>query len=245
MMTPALKDDILIHAQAEYPKECCGVIVDGSYIPCTNLSEREDQFIIDPRDIAAVKGQISAYVHSHPDGSAEASEADKAQMLHHGLPWVIVGYPEGDFKVHEPDNVRIPLVGREYFHGLQDCYSLIRDYYSRELGIELGDYERDDAWWEDPEHPPLYADNFRNEGFVEVNEIQKHDILLCRLGKTAHVNHAVIFVGDGSLTSEEAEPVWGDSLILHHPYNRLSVREVFGSRWNDRAQFIIRHKSLL
>ena len=137
-----------------------------------------------------------------------------------------------------------PLIGREYHHGVMDCYTLIQDYYARELGIMLSDYERVDRWWERKEANSLYLNNFEREGFVPVDTLQKHDVLLCRVGRTEHINHACVFVGDGKLSSEQTPPVMGDSLILHHPYNKPSVREIYGQMWQDKTALIIRHKSL-
>ena len=247
-LTDKLKADILNHAESEYPRECCGLIVDDSYVPCVNQSTIDSQFAISPYDYVAAseRGEVMAVVHSHPDGSSAASEVDKAQMELHGLPWVIVGYPQGDFAVHQPTGYTCPLLGREYYHGLQDCYSLCRDYYYRECGVRLGDYPRADLWWELKDSPSLYLDNFKSEGFVEIDPaitpLQKHDAILCRVGRTEHVNHAVIYLGDGQLTSEKASDVVGGSIILHHPYGRLSVREVWGEMWAKRAVVYLRHK---
>ena len=250
-LTKKLKTAILKHAQDCYPRECCGLIVGGDYIPCANQSTIDSQFIIDPQDIvnAESKGDIQAIVHSHPDGSSQASSVDKAQMALHGVPWVIVGYPQADFAIHQPTDYTVPLLGRDYHHGLQDCYSLCRDYYSRECDINLGDYPRDDLWWELKDNPSLYLDNFKREGFIEfdpsVTLLQKHDAILCRVGRTEHVNHAVIFLGDGQLISEQTPDVVGSSIILHHPYGRLSVREVWREMWQKRAAVYLRHKDFL
>ena len=64
-------------------------------------------------------------------------------------------------------------------------------------------------------------------------------------GRTEHVNHAVIYLGDGQLTSEQTPNVVGDNIILHHPYGRLSVREVWGEMWAKRAVVYLRHKDYL
>ena len=102
-----------------------------------------------------------------------------------------------------------------------------------------------DVWWESADSKPLYLDNFKAEGFIEVDTIQEHDLILCRLGRTEHVNHALVFIGDGQLKSERTDKVIGDSLVLHHPYNRESLREIYGEQWQRRAAVIIRHKSLI
>ncbi|MQZ18815.1 C40 family peptidase, partial [Acinetobacter baumannii] len=160
-LTAKTKKAIMAHADECYPLECCGVIVDKQYIACRNIAEQSDQFEIHPEDLANAEdqGEITAYVHSHPDGTTRASELDLIQIELHQKPWVICSYPDLDFQVYEPFGYRAPLVGRNYFHGWQDCYALIRDFYSRELGVELMDFERKDAWWEDKDHPSLYLEN--------------------------------------------------------------------------------------
>ena len=245
MLTKSIKAAIIKHAATEYPRECCGVIVGKEYIPCINIAADDGQFEICPMDLvgASKEGDIKAYVHSHPDGSTEPSMPDKVQMNLHGLPWVITNGTE--VSLHKPKGFKAPLVGREYYHGLMDCYTLVRDYYQRELDITLNDYARSDAWWEDSKSKPLYLNNFKSEGFVEVENIQKHDIILCRLGRTEHVNHALVFIGDGTLKSEPTDDVVGDHLVLHHPYNRESLREIYGEQWQRRVAVIIRHKDLL
>lgn len=245
MLTKTIKSAIIAHAKAEYPREACGVIVGKEYIPCKNIATDDAQFEICPIDLvgASGEGKILAYVHSHPDGSCAPSMPDRVQMNLHGLPWVITNCC--DVELHNPDGYQAPLIGREYHHGLMDCYTLVKDYYQRELGITLNDYERADCWWESADSKPMYLDNFKAEGFVEVDNVQKHDLILVRLGRTEHVNHALVFIGDGSLQSEPTEDVISDCLVLHHPYGRESLREMYGEQWQRRAAVIIRHKSLM
>lgn len=202
-LTKPLKQAILAHAQGEYPKECCGLIVDGTYHPCTNVAPTpHEHFAIDSDEFIALEGlgEVQAIVHSHPDGEPIPSEADKVQMGLHGVDWVIcalgvsiTGQAYHDIRRHKPTSYLSPLLGREYIHGLQDCYSLIKDYYDRELDITLPDFPRTDGWWEDPNHEALYENNFTTAGFVQVHDVQKHDVILCRVGRTHHVNHALIY----------------------------------------------------
>ena len=247
MLTAKIKKAINAHANECHPKEACGVIVNGEYIPCTNISTDDNQFEIDVIDLvgAEKEGKITAYVHSHSgfgEASTKPSQPDMIQMGLHGLPWVIANGVDVD--LYKPTDYKAPLLGRDYHHGILDCYTLVRDYYQRELGIYLNDYKRKDEWWADVNSESLYLDNFRNEGFVEVSDIKKHDIILCRLGKTHYVNHALVFIGDGRLKSERTDDVIGDSLVLHHPYNRESLREIYGDAWQRRAAVIIRHRSM-
>lgn len=254
-----LKADIITHAYECYPAECCGLIidtgVDKKYIPCTNKATNNEQFSLCPKDFAKAKnmGEIQAIVHSHPDGGVLPSDLDKLQIELHGVTWVIVAVSKQDyadepsFGVYEPCGYRPSLLGRNYIHGVQDCYAIIRDFYSREFAIELPDFERIDAWWEDESHEPLYENNFKTAGFFEVDKdnLQYGDILLCRVGRTHHVNHALIWLGDNDvLKSETTPPCVGNTLILHHPYGRQSVREIYGKGWADRTMLAVRHWSM-
>lgn len=249
-LNKSLKNAITDHAWATYPHECCGLIIDGKYQPCVNIShDPANSFEIDPTQL--IDTDIQAIVHSHPNGSSEPSEIDRVQMGLHGVDWVIVGlgvHSDGEkyctIKSHKPKAYQAPLIGREYYHGTQDCYSLVRDYYQRELGIELPDFDRLDDWWEDENAEPLYQNNFAKVGFEIVHDVQKHDVILCRVGRTHHINHALIFLGDGTLMSETTPPCVGDSLVLHHPHGRLSVREIYGESWAKRTAMIVRHKDL-
>ena len=101
-LTDQLKDDILLHAKDCYPRECCGVVVNQSYIPCNNIADKSSEFMIDPLDLvkAEKQGTIQAIVHSHPQGTSEASPMDIIQMSYHKKPWVIVG-SDGEFNIYE------------------------------------------------------------------------------------------------------------------------------------------------
>ena len=243
------KEDMLDHAAACYPNESCGYIIDRKYVPCTNVHESPDkQFKIGYKDVLRCEqlGKIEAVVHSHPDGSSKPTTFDLMQMSIGAVPWVIVAYPEIDIKVHAAKPYKAPLINREYIHGVLDCYSIVRDYYARELDIQLDNFERQDKWWESPSNSDLYIDNFASQGFVQVHTLARHDIILCRVQPTEYVNHALIYLGnDRGLTSEETEKVIGEHLVLHHPYMRRSRREIYGNVWQERTAIILRHKSLM
>ena len=106
MLTKTNQADILAHYQACLPKECCGLLVKTgrkiSYQPCNNLGQGNDVFILDPKDWvqAEAMGNIVAIVHSHPQGTSEASPMDIMQMSYHKKPWVIVG-SNGEFSIYE------------------------------------------------------------------------------------------------------------------------------------------------
>jgi proteasome lid subunit RPN8/RPN11 len=70
------KDDALIHAKEQDPKESCGLLLNirgkEKYFPCQNLSITSHQcFIMNPEDyvVADSIGEIIGIVHS-PDNAA-------------------------------------------------------------------------------------------------------------------------------------------------------------------------------
>lgn len=253
-LTKPVKTAIINHATTCYPKECCGVIVGGVYRPCENIApDPFNHFEIDPMDFMKLSeiSEIQAIVHSHPNGTGEPSEMDKIQMGLHGVDWVICGIGKDlltndfyiDLQIHQAKLHHAPLLGREYVHGVQDCYTLVQDYFKRELNIDLPNFQRTEDWWENENYEPLYENNFAKAGFEVVNDIKLHDVILCRVGRTYHVNHALIFVGNGKLTSENTPDCVGDNLVLHHPHGALSRREIFGESWQKRTALVVRHRA--
>lgn len=257
-ITDEMFEQMLSYFKRYAPQEGCGVIVrnppsinGGSieFLPMYNSAvDPLNHFSIDAKDIAQLyiaNCAILAIVHNHPKGSADPSPHDIASMNLHQRPFLIVGM-DNDYQWHEPR--RVPLVGRPYVHGMQDCYSIVRDYYARELGIMLPDIERKDRWWEDANAASLYVDNFEAFGFVRVDkkDMRKHDLLLCRWGQTQHVNHALIYLADdANLLSEQTSPCIGTRLCLHHPYNGLAGRMILGEARLQSCEHVIRHRTLL
>lgn len=221
------------HAKREVPRESCGLIVldgrDELYVPCKNIAENAQQFFLDPRDYLAADEKyeaILAVVHSHPGASSRPSEADRVACERSGLPWHIVGLPDLDWSYLEPSGFKAPLVGRNWHHGILDCYSLIRDWYLETRGIELLDFDRREEWWDKGDN--LYFDNYERAGFHQVDraDMQTGDVILMQV-RSKVPNHAAIYLGKG----------W----ILHHLRDRLSTRELFDGYWQRHTRRVIRY----
>nr|DAE39862.1 MAG TPA: MPN family protein [Caudoviricetes sp.] len=240
------------HAVEQYPRECCGLIVaDGRkerYKPCRNLAQDTGQFRMSAEDWAMAEdaGRVLAVVHSHPDAPAMPSEADRAACEATGLPWVIVSVRDGDIAdVHQfaPVGWKAPLLGRQFFHGILDCYTLIRDWYAREACIELPDFEREDDWWKKGQD--LYMQGFARAGFERVPDgmpLQAGDVVLMAVGASV-ANHAGIYLDKRPLAeAPDLHPV--PNAMLHHLYGRLSERVVYGGYWQEVTRAVVRHKDL-
>ena len=234
-LSPTIKEQILQHAQAEQPKECCGVVcvVKGRrrYFPCRNLAATPDEhFVMDPLDYAEAEdqGEVVAVIHSHPVSNPKPSEADLVACEKTGVPWHIINPLTEEWGYCEPSGHQLPYVGRQFAFGVVDCYTLVRDWYAREYGIQLRDYDRRDKFWEHGEN--LYMDNFANEGFSEipVADVQPGDLILMNVCSLVP-NHAAIYLGD--------------QLILHHVQQRLSSRDVYGGYYWKNTACALRHES--
>ena len=220
-----MKKEILNHAKQCGEAECCGLVIDNkTYMPCNNISTTPTKtFEISPDDWikAEEKGEITAVVHSHPDGEPILSEADQIYQQNTGLDWWLLC----DNQIHKFRYIK-PLLGREFEHGKIDCLTIVRDAYML-AGIELPDYERQDDWWHNGQN--LYLDLLPQNGFeqVDAQELQEGDIIIICLGSSTP-NHAAIYIGNQQ--------------ILHHCPNRLSKRDLYGGFWLDYTHSIWRHK---
>lgn len=228
------RDAAIEHAKAQAPREACGllVIVKGRerYRPAENLAVGTDQFILHPADYAAADeaGDIVAIVHSHPATPCTPSQADLVSCEASGLPWHIVSVPAGQWHHMEPTGYQAPLVGREWSHGVLDCYSLIRDWYAQERGLHLPDFARRDEWW--MRGDDLYVEHFREAGFVEIDpaDIEPGDGILMRVASPV-TNHGAVYLGDNR--------------VIHHVQNRLSCRDIYSDFWRQRTTHVLRHEN--
>ncbi|WP_239057915.1 NlpC/P60 family protein [Pseudodesulfovibrio sp. JC047] len=217
------------HARAEYPREACGLVVDGAYLPRTNTVENPlVDFRISPQGYAAAarRGEIQAVIHSHPDGPDHPSRADMIGQVDSGLAWGIVpvlsGAPQPPF--FWGGNAPIPeLIGRRFRHGVADCYALVRDWFRQERDDVLPEYPRDDEWWLGGGN--LLMDNIQDAGFEVVDgDPQVGDMVFLQICASVP-NHCGVYLGDG--------------LLLHHLVNRFSRVEPL-NRWRKHIRLFIR-----
>ncbi len=234
--------DIEDHARIEYPREACGlVVIDRGrqrYVRCRNAAAGTEEFVIVPADYARAEaiGEMVAVVHSHPDAPATPTAADRVACEGTGVPWFILSIRKaddaseleaGEWARCDPCGYIAPLVGRPFVHGILDCYSLIRDWYERERGVRLPDFDRRDDWW--ITGSDLYRRGFPVAGFraLEQDEsVELGDVFLCQI-RSKVPNHGGIWIGDG--------------LVLHHLHGRLSSRDVWGGYLRENHTHWLRY----
>lgn len=233
------------------PSEACGLIVlcrrEG--LICVHSANRatpneagvQEDFALDAEVFRAAdeRGDIIAVWHTHPNGDEKPSEADQQRSHELQIPYLIYSLPAEAWHLHIPPPPAAPavaLIGRGWHYGVLDCFTLVRDWYLTH-GLVLPHFEREPDWWFKGQN--LYLENLPQNGFERVGErgdrelfrhLRRGDLLLYQLAGSPVPQHAAIYEGDG--------------VMVHHPQDRLSVREAFtGQRgfWIDRFHSAWRH----
>lgn len=215
--------DILNHAKLCGDEECCGLVINAQYyLPCHNIAtDRQNNFVIDPEDWITAEsiGNITAIVHSHPNGLPILSQADQFFQQQTKLDWWLVC----DNQIYQFNYIK-PLIGREFIHGVDDCLTMIIDAYML-AGITIPNYPRQDNWWSNGQN--FYLELLPINQFEQVQTVQEGDIILVCLGAKVP-NHAAIYIGN--------------QMILHHCPKRLSTRDLYNGYWLKYTHSIWRHK---
>ena len=225
--------EIVEHFSDVYPEEGCGILLNKRgklvWISCKNTAEdKENDFEISSKDYieASLSGDIHAIVHSHPDASAELSEADKKMSNFLQIPFIVFSVPDLEKVEYFPEKIRNPLLGREYEFGANDCYSLVRDYYYQEYNIVLPTIPFEDDWWDKGLN--YFDDLYDSFGFVEVEDLKAGDLIIFKIRDNVP-NHCGVYLGEG--------------VFLHHAIHRLSCREsIYGKGWINHVHRYLRCK---
>ena len=233
-MEEKTKADILSHANKEFPRECCGLIIIEKgkevFVPCKNVSSQKDSFVISPDDyiLAYSRGSIISVVHSHCYSRAAPSQIDLVSCETTKIPWHIVSLPNEEWAYFEPTGYKAPLVGRNYQYGVLDCYTLAVDWYKEVFGVQLNEHlNRPEEWWKNGGN--IFMEQFQDEGFVRIDgPLKEGDIILMQFCSSV-VNHVGVYL----------EP----NLILHHLGNRLSTRDIYGGWLRKITTGYLRHSS--
>ena len=217
------RQDALVHAKDQDPKESCGLLIDvkgkEKYYPCKNLSSYSQQcFIIDPEDYAKAEdsGKVLAVIHSHPVTPPVASQADMISCEESGLIWHIVNPKTEQWGFYKPSGYKPPLIGRHWVWGITDCWSLVRDWYKEKLGITLRDWDRPTTPEEFIENPMFEKCAWRT-GFRQLRpeeKLENGDLIFMSIMATG-LNHVAIFL---------------DGDVLHHLADRISCKEPY-NQW--------------
>lgn len=264
---------IRAHAREDAPREACGLVLrteDGkaAIARCRNIArEPTERFLMDPTDylLAKDRGALTALYHSHVTGSAQPSEADRVCCNAVGLPYVIYSVERNEWSSCTPDGYEAPLVGREWYEGVQDCFSLVRDYFGRmrlcsvcgeAVVAELVAHEQCDGPWSDA-GPIVIPDVFRVDDWWDERDEQgqpKYDYWRTHHAavgfvevpfETARLHDVLVMCWPGIPVPVHGAVYMGDRWILHQPRYRVSRRERMSNDQRDSVALALRHRMFL
>lgn len=229
MITKFIKNQIKTYASKHQDEEISGFIVNGKIVPCRNsANNKSNNVIICPEDYlkASILGHIDFVYHTHNSDNLNFSELDKLTLKNHSLKGILYNTKLNKFKIFINGEIN-NYVGKKFEINKSDCFVLTKNYYHNELGIKISDYQYDDNWFS--KNPTILIDNYKKEGFLEVSEPQKHDIILINYKINDPPKHIVIYLGN--------------NLILHQPRNKESLIEFYSDVYKRRTTHILRHFS--
>lgn len=221
------------HTIEAFPNEACGLVVGEDYIRCTNSSATpEASFRIPAREWvkAAECGPVRAVIHSHtPPNGAFPSAHDMAEQQRTQLPWGIIatdGVSASQVTWFGEHILDVPLVGRQFIPGVQDCYASLRAEYWQNRGVKLLDFPRDAEWW--LKGGDLFTEGFEKAGFrrIEKKDARPGDVILMQI-RSKKPNHCAVLLDNG--------------LMIHHVTGQLSRREPYG-RWLNFVTHWLRYQ---
>lgn len=222
------------HADRELPNECVGLVLRFedrfAYLPLKNISnDPQREFKVDPISIAKHYDQIAYIVHSHVNLTARPSEGDIRACDRIQKPFFIISVPSNSFYTQYPKNYRfVDFIERDFFYGGNDCFTLIRDFYQREFGIELYDPIRPSyGWWlsEDRGLCEVTIQEAMRNGFRKVSEPKHGDVVILRAG--ANPSHWAVYLNDGE--------------ILQNTLNHGGRRETYNAVLRRSTVCFLRH----
>ncbi len=231
------------HALENQNIECCGLLLSNDIVfRCENISEIKNHFQISPTDYlkATTLGNIIAVYHSHCNGNCDFSEYDKLMANNLNLKYILYCINTDKFKEYTPQTYKNPYIGRYFEIGKSDCFSLVREYYKKELNLDIVDCKRDINWYKTNEQKDLFDEIYsihKNEwikisvGSPEIEIMKKHDAVVMRFKEDASPCHIAIYVDDGA--------------ILHHKQQQYSTIEKYSKPYQRRTAYVTRHKSLI
>jgi cell wall-associated NlpC family hydrolase len=160
------------------------------------------------------------------------TDEERLEMNQIKKPFVIFGSTVDRSESFLPDRYteNAPFLNRPFWHGVFDCYTLLRDYYYRIWDLWLPtNLNRPFNWWN--QGPHLYsAENAGAVNFYKVHKIKKYDAIIFNLGGAAP-NHGAVVIDD-------------NNTLLHHLGGRFSCVEPLSSTLRQNISTVYRSKTI-
>lgn len=230
MLSIQIKKEIKEHALRTKPFECNGLILFNNncyqVFRCKNLSYYpEDHAILSPLDyvMAEKQGKIVGYYHSQESDSP--SLIDNYTAYYHNIYSIVYCLGSDKFYVIEPELK--DFLNKDFNIGVNDCFSLVKNYYKNKLNIYINNYNRGEDWY--IKTPKIIISNFEKEGFkrIKMEDIKENDIIL--FGEEDDISHLGIYLRN--------------DMLLHHPRGAKSCIEHLNHLYKSKISLIVRHNS--
>lgn len=221
-------------------EEICGFLVlnelmEVLVVPVKNAHENKKKYFkISPHIFLDIKKRykIIAIFHSHPTSSEKPSAFDLNSSEELCLPFLIYSLKTKKFFLHFPDSYEpMDIVGRIYIKDIHECTCLVKDYYKKELNIDISSWIKNYCIPEEPKKANKLLYNVFKKNLVEPeDQLKKHDIIVFKFSKD-RMMHAGIYLGN-----EE---------FMHQRANQLSSVDFLDNRWKNKIYKTYRHPSLV
>ena len=219
-------------------REACGIFVldnlEFSFIPIENTFLKGDKYFIGNYEIFSkylINKKIFCLFHSHLADSVNPSDLDIEVSESLCLPSYIFStssknsflyYP----KTHTPPN----LYGRIFIGHLQDCITFVKDFYLKELNINLNSQNKDWGRKGNNSNDHLIASLNRLFDPIEnFSDVSYGDVLVFR-PSIDQFFHLGIYLKNNN--------------FAHHPYSMLSVRELITDHTWNQVYKVYRYKEI-
>lgn len=219
-------DEMIKHAEKEFPNECAGAIILDKYIPFVNCSmEPENSFLIEDKRFydAYLKKEVKFLVHSH-NNKDYASSLDQLKHNELEIPSIILNVRDGKFSELFYLGITVPLLNRPFRFGCWDCLQLVYDYYKSKYKIKLPNPPRDIEFiTNNHKFFEEYLDQLTQFQVVKIDELEEDDILFyCHAGRIFHTS---IYINNDKILSH-----WLNQRSNYHniSYNKKYLK--FGMR---------------
>lgn len=164
----------------------------------------------------------------HPDAFKNITKAPSNYLDNRPIIVYSKGSQLYDFSIPLEFHLNAPYTGRPFIHTKWDCFTLLKDFYQKELGITMPDVSYFDEWWSKGED--FYMETSGIAGFYPTLSLKKYDIIAMRVN--SHVfNHAAIYLGDNK--------------ILHHMGGKFSCIEEIRPAYLNMLFGYFRHRDLV
>lgn len=231
-------ESIIKDLEKEQPREGCGILYSDKnqiyWAQIRNTAKDLQDFSLDKEQYLwyYTNYKIVGIVHSHVNQSSKPSNLDIINCNASGINYYIFSVPSGELTIVEPENKSIsPLLSREYYFGVWDCFQLVKDYYSSTLGINIGPRPIFlNKWWE--KDLDYFGEEYitSNFNFKKIDKLEKNCVVTFRVGPVKVANHCGIYTKDG--------------FFLHHAHERLSVEEPLERIWRKSISGIYKYENI-